>query len=131
MAKRVEKGPTTEARIIGAEDLKKLTRRVAGLEAEIAKSRGLISDVIVKAEAQKNLHRRAYKDIRRLEKMDAVSLLDYWVHFEAYFEYLGLAQKMEASPDVEPPAERKARARKAIQAETEDEAAGNVTALRA
>ncbi len=83
------------------------------MKSDMDSARGEMGSLLKNAEDQHQLHRKAFKDVQKLEKMDAAKRADYLRAFNAYLKYLGL----DAQPDMFDEAAKEAEAEEPAAAE--------------
>lgn len=85
-----DKTRTTEAKIIGKDDLNSLIKRCNSATNKLDDAKTDLSELISAAVEKKNLHKGAFGWVRRLKRMDPVKLYAWLQNFDAYREHLAL-----------------------------------------
>lgn len=89
MAENVNQGTKLPNRQV----FKTLVSRANALEADMTSSRGELGAFVKDAEDKHNLHRKAFKLTRQLERMDDTKLAEFLRHFDHYRNLLKLDDK--------------------------------------
>ena len=93
----------TSANLTPEKDLKALMRAAQRNDVETDALNSLLRDKIADAVANKCLHRKAFSDARKLDKMEAEDLNAFFLHFDHYCEVFGLRTRAESAPALEMP----------------------------
>lgn len=83
-------------KLISQNDLRNLLKQCAGLKDDLDETTGILREKIAYAVDKKNLHKKAFAELRKLNKMEAEKLADYWDTLQAYMEMAGLMERMES-----------------------------------
>ncbi len=83
-------------KLISQNDLRNLVRTCKGLKDDLDETTGIIREKIAYAVEKKNLNKRAFSELRKLDKMEAEKLADYWDTLLAYMEMGGLMERIES-----------------------------------
>lgn len=100
--KETPKPTATEAavnkgyKLISQNDLRNLLKQCAGLKDDLDETTGILREKIAYAVDKKNLNKKAFGELRKLNKMEAEKLADYWDTLQAYMEMAGLMERMES-----------------------------------
>lgn len=106
MAENVNEG----GKLPNAQVLKTCLSRASKIDADLTESRGELGAFIKEAEEKHNIHRKAFKLIRQLDRMDQTKLAEFIRHFDHYRDVVELDKKAgidlfgdEGEDDVRPP----------------------------
>lgn len=75
-------------------DVRNLLKQCKGLKDDLDETTGLIREKIGYMVDKKNLNKKAFAELRKLDKMGAEKLADYWDTLMAYMDMAGLMEKM-------------------------------------
>jgi len=78
--------------------VKNLLKSLRGQAEDIAKIRGEMGGAVSDAVKNKFLHKKAFGDIRRLDKLGPEKLADWKAHFDYYWDVCGLADRAKSAP---------------------------------
>lgn len=76
-----------------AQVLKTCMSRAGSIEASMTESRGELGAFVKKAEEEHNIHRKAFKLTRQLDRMDQSKLAEFLRHFDHYRDIVELDKK--------------------------------------
>lgn len=83
-------------KLISQNNLRNLLKQCAGLKEDLDYTTGILREKIAYAVDKQNLNKRAFAELRKLNKMEAERLADYWDTLQAYMEMAGLMERMES-----------------------------------
>ena len=89
MAEKVNAG----GKLPSAQVLKTCMSRAGKIEADLAESRGDLGSFVKEAEDKHNIHRKAFKLIRQLDRMDETKLAEFLRHFDHYRKVAKIDEK--------------------------------------
>lgn len=78
--------------------VKKLAKDLAGLADDMAEIRGEMGGLVTDATQNHHLHKKAFAEIRKQQKMSASQLHDYYTHRDYYEDITGLRDKAKTAP---------------------------------
>ena len=90
MAEKLKDGGV---KLPSAQVLKTCISRASGIEADLAESRGELGSFVKEAEEKHNIHRKAFKLTRQLDRMDETKLAEFLRHFDHYRKVTKLDEK--------------------------------------
>lgn len=90
MAENVNAGG---GKLPNAQVLKTCLTRASKLDSDMTESRGELGQFIKEAEEKHNIHRKAFKLIRQLDRMDQTKLAEFLRHFDHYRDVVALDDK--------------------------------------
>jgi hypothetical protein len=80
-----------------ANTVKKLLKDLRGQAEDIAEIRGEMGAAVKDAVDNKHLHKKAFADVRRLDKLSAEKLADHLDHFLYYLDVTGLSDRAKSA----------------------------------
>jgi len=83
-------------KLISQNDLRNLLRTCKGLKDDLDETTGILREKIGYAVEKKNLNKKAFAELRKLDKMEPEKLADYWDTLQAYMEMGGLFERIES-----------------------------------
>lgn len=116
MAKDDEyEGETEEVeKLPSPEEISKLLKDHSLAAADMDEARGKIGAMIKNAEETRNVHRKAFKILTQVEKMDASKRSEFLLHLDHYLKIRGHAPEkglFETAP-ADPPARKPSKVRR-------------------
>lgn len=90
MAEKVNAGGS---KLPNAQVLKTCLTRASKIDSDLSESRGELGSFIKEAEEKHNIHRKAFKLIRQLDRMDQTKLAEFIRHFDHYRKVVKLDDK--------------------------------------
>lgn len=89
------KGPSVTGKK-ALKDLLTLARETKNNVAEIA---GTFGQAVKDAVENKNLHRKAFGQVKQLDCMEAAKLAEFFYHFDRYCDLAGLRERAATAPN--------------------------------
>lgn len=90
--------PTSTTKLTPATILEKLRTGYRSMKQKIDGARGTYGQMVANAEEEKHLHKRAWAQAMREDKMEPEDLLNFYEHLDHYRDKLGLNKRAESAP---------------------------------
>jgi hypothetical protein len=97
MAKRAEKEPTAteESKMISQAAFDRLLKKVKSAETEMSESKGRMGSAVDQAITDHNLHKEAFRIIRKYLKKSPESQSEFIMHLDHLWDLAGLAESRD------------------------------------
>jgi hypothetical protein len=89
----VAENVNASGKLPNAQVVKTCISRAGKIEADLAESRGELGSFVKEAEDKHNIHRKAFKLTRQLDRMDPTKLAEFLRHFDHYRKIVDLDTK--------------------------------------